>query len=138
MTPFLTFLGGFIYWWDFNGSAIGGWDIALQDWLAVLHAWGVDLQKFGQVEEQIWRKKMIEQDVSCRRNWGWQRVIGFSHGPSPRDWALWLSERSDCYVGEFWDLVDKPVKVMPGAWPDVLILLGTYHNSSLIMTRFSP
>ncbi|KAJ6022447.1 hypothetical protein N7460_012842 [Penicillium canescens] len=118
MTPFLAFLGGFIYWWDFNGCAMGGWDIALQAWVTDIQTGGVDLQKFGQMEDQLWKNGLTERDVFWRRNWGWQRVIGFSHSRYPQDWALWLSERSDDYSGDFWEMVEQPVTVIPGAWPD--------------------
>ncbi|KAJ5885422.1 hypothetical protein N7495_009932 [Penicillium taxi] len=118
MTPFLTFLGGFIYWWDFNDCVMGGWDDAIQAWIKDLQAEGIDLQNFGKMEEQVWKKGLAERDVFWRRNWGWQRVIGFSHGPNSENWSLWLSERSDCYSREFWEIVEQPVTVIPGAWPE--------------------
>ncbi|KAJ5771366.1 uncharacterized protein N7511_003417 [Penicillium nucicola] len=118
MTPFLAFLGGFVYWWDFNNCVMKGWNLAISAWVTDLQEGGVDLQRFGQMEEQVWENGLIERDVFWRRNWGWQRVVGFSHGPYPRDWKLWLSERSDGYSGEFWEMIDEPVPVIPGAWPN--------------------
>jgi hypothetical protein len=79
----------------------------------------LDLQRFGHMEEQLWKQDLIERDVFWRRNWGWQRVIGFTHGQHPEDWTLWLSERSDSFSGEFWEMVEEPDPVIPGAWPEV-------------------
>ncbi|OQD82036.1 hypothetical protein PENANT_c023G00058 [Penicillium antarcticum] len=118
MTPFLAFLGGFIYWWDFNQCAMKGWDLAVHVWVTDLQTGGVDLQTFGPMEEQLWKKGLTERDVFWRRNWGWQRVIGFSHGQYPHSWGLWLSERSDGYSGEFWEMMEEPTTAIPGAWPD--------------------
>jgi hypothetical protein len=47
-----------------------------------------------------------------------QRVIGFAYGHSPEDWNIWLAEASDAFVGQFWDIIERPVEVMPGAWPE--------------------
>ena len=32
-------------------------------------------------------------------------------------YTIWLSEESDHFVGEVWDMIERPVEVMPGAWP---------------------
>jgi hypothetical protein len=37
----------------------------------------------------------------------------FSYGTSPKDWHLWLSDATDYFVGEIWDMIVRPMEVMP-------------------------
>ena len=123
MTPFLEF------YWGYHDSEIVPvpqkhlFDLALKVWLRTLQEAGVDLELYGRIEERIWRTEWIPRESHQlsdyhRLKWATKaRLIGFSYGPSIEDWHLWVSEPSDSLAGEFWDLIERPVEVMPGAWP---------------------
>lgn len=95
---------------------------AIQTWLGSLEAVGIDLAVYGETEQCNWADKASRREFS-----GWkfeeeanhtQRVIGFYYSTSPKDWHMWLSEASDPFVGQFWEMVERPVEEMPGSWPE--------------------
>ncbi|KAF4764216.1 hypothetical protein HAV15_001416 [Penicillium sp. str.  len=123
MTPFLEF-----YWGYHESEYIPEdqryfFDLALKVWLKTLQKGGVNLEHYGRNEERIWKTEWIPReshqlpDYDRHSRTTKARLIGFSYGPSIEDWHLWVSEPSDSLVGEFWDLIERPVEVMPGAWP---------------------
>ncbi|OQD98846.1 hypothetical protein PENSOL_c008G11130 [Penicillium solitum] len=123
MTPFLEF-----YWGYHESEYIPEdqryfFDLALKVWLKTLQKGGVNLERYGRNEERIWKTEWIPReshqlpDYDRHSRTTKARLIGFSYGPSIEDWHLWVSEPSDSLVGEFWDLIERPVEVMPGAWP---------------------
>lgn len=116
-TPLISCIEGWLP--DLSPPAANQFVVPL--WLEQLEAVGVDLSEYGKAEEFIWKNQTI-----LREFWVWDgiskmliplRVIGFTYGPSPKDWHLWMSDPTDSYVGEFWDMIERPVEVMPGAWP---------------------
>ncbi|CAI7653058.1 unnamed protein product [Penicillium viridicatum] len=123
MTPFLEF------YWGYHDSEVVPEDqkyffgLALKVWLRTLQEAGVDLELYGRIEERIWKTEWIPReshqlpDYHRLKGATKARLIGFSYGPSIEDWHLWVSEPSDSLAGEFWDLIERPVEVMPGAWP---------------------
>lgn len=116
-TPFVAFLEGYLNFWERRQKQILAWDTALQVWLEDLLSAGVDLQHFGQTENRVWKGEGLRRDLQWR-NGPCRQLIGFSYGSSPRDWRFWFSETSDHFAGEFWALIEKPIEMMPGAWPD--------------------
>lgn len=119
VTPLLSCIEGWLPYWSLSAAN----QSVVQLWLEQLEAVGVDLSEYGKAEEFIWKNQTI-----LREFWVWDgisnthasamlRVIGFTYGPSPKDWHLWMSDPTDTYVGEFWDMIERPVEVMPGAWP---------------------
>ncbi|KAJ5955478.1 hypothetical protein N7501_009757 [Penicillium viridicatum] len=123
MTPFLEF-----YWGYYDSEVVPVrqkhlFDLALKVWLRTLQEAGVDLELYGRIEERIWKTEWIPRESHQLPNYhmlDWAtkaRLIGFSYGPSIEDWHLWVSEPTDSLAGEFWDLIERPVEVMPGAWP---------------------
>lgn len=123
MTPFLDF------YWGYHESDYTPkdqryfFDLVLKVWLKTLQEGGVDLKLYGRNEDRIWKTKWIPReshqlpDYHRHSQTTKARLIGFSYGPSIEDWHVWVSEPSDSLVGEFWDLIERPVEVMPGAWP---------------------
>lgn len=112
-TPLMSCVEGwFSYWSPFAANSV-------QLWLEQLEAVGVDLSEYGKAEEFIWKNQTIQRQFQV-----WSgipdvsetlRVIGFTYGPSPKDWHIWLSDPSDSYIGEFWNMIAQPVEVMPGS-----------------------
>ncbi|OJJ55021.1 hypothetical protein ASPSYDRAFT_439518 [Aspergillus sydowii CBS 593.65] len=124
MTPLLAFLEGY-----FSVSTLPKFEdrnnacnSAIQTWLGNLEAVGIDLAAYGETEQYNWMNKAPRREFSA---WNIEelchdtrRVIGFAYGPSPKDWHMWLAEASDRFVGEFWDMIERPVEEMPGSWPE--------------------
>ncbi|RYC63520.1 hypothetical protein CHU98_g2657, partial [Xylaria longipes] len=46
------------------------------------------------------------------------RLIGFTYGPNPEDWAIYLSEPTDLFAGEFFGMINNPQRNIPGYWGD--------------------
>lgn len=119
-TPFLSFLHGDISAHFYPGPLFRRIDV--QVWVEHLEAAGVDLAEYGEAEKYVWKTQITVCDREFYTpnrygDWMLQRMIGFTYGPSPTDWYVWLSEPSDHFAGEFWDMIERPVEVMPGAWP---------------------
>ncbi|KAJ5787284.1 hypothetical protein N7457_002274 [Penicillium paradoxum] len=121
-TIFLSFLTGYDNHSSWLTSQRRRNDLgsATELWLKALQANGVDLKQFGRAELVIWRNENIRKEFvahGCHDRLA-KRIIGFTYGPSPEDWHLWVSEPTDRFAGEFWSLIERPVEVMPGTWPE--------------------
>lgn len=123
-TLLLVFFEGYFDWSENFQYQILSPTGALQNWLTDLKGAGIDLQKFGEIEDSIWKREPVRRDFSAGDLWSrdlwnrsYHRLIGFSYGPSIADWSVWLSPNVDVFVGEFWHLVEKPVEMMAGGWP---------------------
>jgi hypothetical protein len=120
-TPFLSFLNGYLLSWSGPIELGPACQAAVQVWLKQLEAVGVDLTEYGKAEEGMWNGWFTQREFHVwnipKQDFELQEMVGFSYGPSPKDWYIWLSEESDSFVGEFWDMIERPVEVMPGAWP---------------------
>ncbi|KAJ5316921.1 hypothetical protein N7508_001429 [Penicillium antarcticum] len=120
-TPFLSFLDGYLSSW-YGPIELGpACQIAVQVWLKQLEVVGVDLNRYGKAEEYMWKGGITQREFDVwnipEQGFELQGMIGFTYGSSPGNWYIWLSEESDSFVGEFWDMIERPVEVMPGAWP---------------------
>ncbi|KAK2753517.1 hypothetical protein FQN54_007907 [Arachnomyces sp. PD_36] len=91
-----------------------------------LEAAGVDLLRVGNEERSLLAKDLVDQDITIRLEGphcskprvGKVRLISITHGPKPEDWHCWLSDFTDEFAGEFWEMVelDEPRLRLPGAW----------------------
>lgn len=118
-TPFVAFLQGYFDRRDgFEEKSLTR-EVALRAWLRELATAGVDFRRFGEMEKFIWTKEVIHKEFPWMHDlWTTQRVVGFTYGSTPEDWHIWLSEGSDSFAGDFWDLIERPTQSMPGEWPD--------------------
>lgn len=113
-TPLLSYIEG----WLSERSSLAANGFVVQLWLEQLEAVGVDLSEYGKAEEFVWKNQTIRRELETWRGISITlRVIGFTYGPTPKDWHLWISDPTDSYVGEFWNMIERPVEVMPGSWP---------------------
>jgi hypothetical protein len=121
-TPFLSFLDGYLSSWRGPIELGPACQSAVQAWLKQLEVVGVDLNGYGKAEEYMWKGVITQREFDVwnipEQENELQRMIGFAYGSSPENWYIWLSEESDSFVGEFWDMIERPVEVMPGAWPN--------------------
>lgn len=124
-TPFLSLLIGYLYRLKNDRFCSMGWKTGFRAWLKDLQANGIDLQQFGENEERIWKKEFSEaereyfapESLSLGNN-EWPRpLVGFNYGPSPDNWNIWVSEKSDHFAGTFWEMIEMEPEEMPGAWP---------------------
>jgi hypothetical protein len=119
-TPLIAFLRGYFYHqWGRTRNERSACVTALRSWLTDLKDAGVELDRFGQKEVTIWKSENIRREVLSVSENGvrWRRLINIFYGAHPSDWNIWLSEFSDSYAGEFWDLFEQEIEVMPGSWP---------------------
>ncbi|KAJ5599334.1 hypothetical protein N7450_000401 [Penicillium hetheringtonii] len=87
--------------------------------LADLERAGIDLQKFGEKEDSIWKRGLVQKDLGVGYEEGpsCHRLIGFSYGSSIAEWSVWLSPKADVFLRDFWCLVELPTEMMAGGWP---------------------
>lgn len=121
-TPFLSFLEGYPSSW-YGPTKLGlACQIAVQVWLKQLDVGSVDLKAYGKAEECIWKRAIAQREFHVwnipEQGLESQRMNGFTYGTSHENWYIWLSAESDSFVGEFWDMIERPGEVMPGAWPN--------------------
>jgi hypothetical protein len=110
-TPFSSFLSSYLQWCCIEGSMKLS-DVALKIWLGDLQTYGLDLEDFGQIEEHLFNSGYVDKDFQSGWRYGAPRLINFTYGSSPNDWHLWISETSDCFVGDFWCLIERQGEVM--------------------------
>lgn len=92
----------------------------LQCWVSTLRDLGIDLIGYGQRETLLWSHgEVLDRDVPLYYDpyyFGHMCILGFTYGPCPEDWRLWENEPTDEFAGDFWQLVERKVEVMPGSW----------------------
>lgn len=115
-----------IFFWGYTTKAIARRNSSLRYWLQDLQDSGVDLENFGKKQQILFKALGGPIKLGCPANSAathssyqkvsaYVRVIGFSHGPSPENWALWVTENSDSFAGEFWHMIERRIE-MPGGW----------------------
>jgi hypothetical protein len=80
-------------------------------WLEDLKATEVDLEAYGQAERQMHPTGTLTSNFAQLQKGGEAErpsvdIIGFSFGPNPEDWRVWVSGPTDAYALEFWDWID--------------------------------
>lgn len=88
----------------------------VREWLEDLQTGGKDLVVYGRAEHASFLRHGPSRWYrlpGC--NWS-----GFTFGPRPEDWNLMWEWDPDVegLVGDFWQLVENPLLVVPGSWVD--------------------
>jgi hypothetical protein len=110
---------------------------ALQLWASMMRDTGVDLETYGRTEDYLLHSEITDfwipvavlptnetRDSPYRNSnsnpicLASARIIGLNYGPEPEDWHLWVTNPIDELVGEFWEMVERSLEVMPGTWID--------------------
>jgi hypothetical protein len=123
-TAFTTFLSSYLQ--DFGQWGrkflVSTLTTPLRKWLADLQAHGVNLVEWGEKEHKLWGSGRIHREIPLSHEYGLYapriRLCGFSYGPFPSDWFVWLSEPTDYLLADFWRSIETNVEVMPGSWPE--------------------
>jgi hypothetical protein len=63
-TPLLAFLEGYLDWLDVSKCQVSSPTEALRKWLTDLKSAGIDLQKFGEIEDSIWKGKLTRETLA--------------------------------------------------------------------------
>ncbi|THZ96434.1 hypothetical protein D6C88_01584 [Aureobasidium pullulans] len=77
---------------------------------------GLDLKQHNFEAESDWKGTRLHDDRWKHLS----RVLLFQQGPQPQDWNLFVSDMREEYAyeccGDFWDMIEHPERMMPGAW----------------------
>lgn len=89
----------------------------LRWWLKELHNMGVNLRSLGKSGERSFKTSGGPRDYHFKSALGYTavRLLGFSHGKTPEDWTLWVSQYSDVFSGDFWQMIERRMEI-PGGW----------------------
>ncbi|KAJ9150296.1 hypothetical protein NKR23_g3788 [Pleurostoma richardsiae] len=100
----------------------------LELWLGILKEGGVDLVEYGTKEKEILQHQrsddngcpaaLVRLRIGDSSSIRWSYVRDFSFGPNPEDWSLCWDEYYEIIAGEFWDMVEGPITLMPGSWKE--------------------
>ncbi|KAL3454843.1 hypothetical protein BJX65DRAFT_301469 [Aspergillus insuetus] len=110
-------------------------DSAVQLWVYYLKDAGIDLEIYGRNEESKLRSSYsgfifthaIDMAQSKGSAYGVRMhpgkflggsILGLKYGSDPKDWHLFVTNPIDELVGEFWEMVERSLEVMPGTWID--------------------
>lgn len=87
----------------------------LKLWLEDLEVSGIDLLEYGKKEREMHGQLQIRGHPGYFLD---GHLIDFTYGASPDDWRLLLSEPTDSYAQQFWEMVEPPELTIPGEWID--------------------
>lgn len=77
---------------------------------------GLDLKQYNPKAGSDWKGIRLRNGRGKFRF----RVLLFQQSPRPEDWKLFLSDMRQEYAyeccGDFWDMIEHPERMMPGAW----------------------
>lgn len=105
--------------------------VPMRAWLKQLKDSGVDLVNYGKNEQLVLESPGVYREFwyynahidrhigQRRRNQSCKmRLINFTYGPEPDDWAFWFVPVMQDYFMDFWEMIDHPERAMPGAWEE--------------------
>ncbi|KAL2853181.1 hypothetical protein BJX68DRAFT_234158 [Aspergillus pseudodeflectus] len=135
-TPLLGFVMSYAWGRTYiYGLQVWSFASAIQLWASMMRDTGVDLETYGRVEDCLLHSEITDYWIpvamlhthethdsplgsSEAMRPALARTIGLNYGPKPEDWHLWVTNPIDELVGEFWEMVDRSLEVMPGTWID--------------------
>lgn len=112
--------------------------LLLRQWLQILKDGGVNLSKYGRMENVILHDERLstargvsvcQPTARAYSRFGtsyskghaqvWY-LIGFEFGPNLEDWNIWWNEPTDKFAGDFWNLIENPPQRVPGEWHEIM------------------
>jgi len=85
---------------------------------------GKNLYEYGEVEYSVYQSRKLLSSWDPGPD---PRILGFVYGSVCGDWKFWVTEPTDRYAGEFWEMPEWEVKAstasyendsLPGSWLD--------------------
>ena len=89
---------------------------SLREFVTALSTAGVDLAAYGAYETELGSVHHVGYDtggIDVDRT-----LYGFAYGSRPSDWSVLIEHPGDQFAGIFWDAVEHPERLMPGAWSE--------------------
>jgi hypothetical protein len=135
-TPLLGFVMSYAWGRRYiYGLQVWTFDSAIQLWASMMRDIGVDLETYGRTEDYLLHSEFTDCWIPVavlHTNEAHDsplgsanlirvavaRIIGLNYGPEPEYWHLWVTNPIDEFVGEFWEMVERSLEVMPGTWID--------------------
>lgn len=91
----------------------------LKAWLLALGSGGVDLAAYGKREvDFIHSQHKSWEPPQATNSLPGIRLIHIDYGAEVEDWKLLWAEEIEVQAHEFWELVERPIDVVPGTWVD--------------------
>ena len=91
----------------------------LKAWLLALESGGVDLAAYGKREvDFIHNQHKSWEPPQAQNSPPGMRLIHIRYGAEVEDWELLWAEEIEAQAHEFWELVERPIDVVPGTWVD--------------------
>lgn len=98
---------------------------SVRAWVEDLGIAGVDLEKYGKLQWEIYTSKPWLMD----RRWSssesrpevWAsgpKLASFTYGPRPEDWNFVWDHATEEFAGNFWELIEDMPPPVPGGWVD--------------------
>ena len=110
-------------------------NVVLRVWLSQLQICNVDLRSYGEREYKVFCSRSCEMLRAGPYDPGmWHkhalrrrgrtnfyvrpivRLINFNYGPQLDDWTIFTTEEFPSLFLDFWTMVDRPERAVPGAW----------------------
>ncbi|KAI6848864.1 hypothetical protein KC332_g1550 [Hortaea werneckii] len=90
---------------------------ALRRWLIILQKSGINLRKYGKLEERAFRKHwQHNQEVLREFCYSLVEIIGVKYGSELTEWDLCVANTYDAHLEEFWTMIEDPMPTPPGGW----------------------
>lgn len=110
-------------------SKVDNSNLRLQSLISLLGSCGRDALDFGRKEAAIWvndnkTAKIIGDvlhlgvDDRCGGYYGLPYLSAVHYGAEPVDWYFEMDFHYENHAGDFWNLIENPPQLVPGAWID--------------------
>jgi hypothetical protein len=122
--------------WNRDAKIIQYLSCILYTWIYELNASGINLQQYGEMETALGLKDKVNLGCRFGRREEKFHILGFSYGPTIKDWKFWFSEPTDYLAGKFWAMIEKSPShsdsryTIPGSWPEVIKLSESDSESN--------
>ncbi|RMY59701.1 hypothetical protein D0863_11844 [Hortaea werneckii] len=90
---------------------------AMRRWLMIMQKLGVNLHRYGKLEERAFRKHWKHnQQMLWEFCYSQVEIICIKYGSKPAEWDLCTVNPFDAHLEEFWRMIEDPVPTHPGGW----------------------
>lgn len=87
-------------------------------WLRLLLDCGIDLVDYGRREKHLHTEGLAQQYIYDDPEEAGYRLVSFTYGSRVEDWKFYIHPIFPPWSEQFWDMVEHPERLIPGAWTD--------------------